>query len=186
MKDWNILDKFIGHIRYMHVQKYVKPGIVIADVGCGRKADFLMRNQNIIKEGIGFDFRIDDEVKGNNIRLINNRNLKRFPIEDNTIDVVFLNAVLEHLTDPVSVLIDCKRILKSGGSIVLTTPTRMAKPVLEFMAFKLHIINEDEILEHQHYYSRDDIALLGNRLGMELSRYSYFELGLNSIIVFDK
>ena len=69
---------------------------------------------------------------------------------------------------------------------MLTTPTRMAKPILEFMAFQLHIINEDEILEHQHYYSKRDIVMLGKKLGMELVKYSYFEMGLNSIIVYKK
>lgn len=185
MKEWNALDKLIGNMRYVHVQKYITEGISVVDVGCGRKADFLKQNQKIIKEGIGFDFRIDD-TKEKNITLINNRELKAFPIEDGTIDRVFLNAVLEHLEDPINVLSDCKRILKKNGSIVMTTPTRMAKPILEFMAFKLHIINEEEILEHKHYYSRNDIILLGKKLGMELTRYSYFEMGLNSIIVLTK
>lgn len=185
MKDWNAIDKLIGRIRYAHVQKYIRRGMAIVDVGCGRNADFLMRNRDIIKEGIGLDFRVKN-VREQNITLINNRDLKAFPIADDIIDVVFLNAVLEHLTDPISVLSESKRILKKEGKIVLTTPTRMARPILEFMAFKLHIINEDEISEHQHYFSKEDCVLLGKRLEMYLEKYSYFEVGLNSLIVYRK
>lgn len=184
--EWNRLDKFIGKLRYAQVQKYITEGISIVDVGCGRTAEFLMKNSHAIKDGIGLDFRIQNEMKAPNIKLINNKELKAFPIEEKTIDCVFLNAVLEHLEDPVTVLTECKRVLKIGGRIIMTTPTRAAKPILEFMAFKLHVINEDEILEHKHYYSKMEIVLLANKLGVTLEKYGYFEMGMNSIIVLQK
>ena len=39
----------------------------------------------------------------------------------------------------------------------MTTPTRIAKPVLEFLSYRLHLINEDEIREHKHYFNKADI-----------------------------
>lgn len=108
------------------------------------------------------------------------------PLPDCSVDTVFLNAVLEHLPDSYSVLKECKRILKTNGKIVMTTPTRLAKPVLEFMAFKLHIINEDEILEHVHYYNKKDIIDLADKLEMKLNKYKFFEFFMNSLIVYVK
>ena len=68
----------------------------------------------------------------------------------------------------------------------MTTPTRAAKPVLEIMAFKLHIINEDEILEHQHYYNKADVVKLASEIGFKVEKYKFFEFFMNSLIVYSK
>ena len=97
---------------------------------------------------------------------------------------------MEHLDEPEKVLFDALKILKKGGNLVLTIPTPMAKPILEFMAFKLHIINEDEIREHKKYYNKkmiqDLVLRLNKKVKVELMCYKYFELGVNSFIVITK
>ncbi|MBA2432458.1 MAG: methyltransferase domain-containing protein [Chthoniobacterales bacterium] len=46
-----------------------------------------------------------------------------FPFEDESFDVVLFCEVLEHLqADPLQVLLEIKRVLKQGGSLILTTP----------------------------------------------------------------
>ena len=116
-----------------------------------------------------------------------------FPLQNDTVDAVFLNAVLEHLDNPNEVIAEAARVLRPGGRIVMTTPTRMAKPVLEFLAYTLHVINEDEIREHKHYFNKSDINNLVAAINgadtsalVSLERYSFFELGLNSLIVLRK
>ena len=188
-KDWNALDKLIAWFRYVKVNKYLIKDSVIVDIGCGRKGEFLLQSKDIIKKGYGFDYRIKDQ-EIDNISLINNKKLKKLPIKDKSVDTVFLNAVLEHLEKPEDVLIDALRVLKKKGKIVMTTPTPMSKPILEFMAFKLHIINEDEILDHKHYYNLRDIndlvEKLNNGFKVKLVKYKKFELGVNSLIVIEK
>ncbi|HKO43258.1 MAG TPA: glycosyltransferase [Pyrinomonadaceae bacterium] len=47
----------------------------------------------------------------------------RFPYEDNSFDVVLFCEIIEHLlSDPVHALAEIKRVLKPGGSLILTTP----------------------------------------------------------------
>ena len=106
-----------------------------------------------------------------------------FPIPDNTCDTVFMIALLEHLDDPLYMLEEIYRILNNNGTLVLTTPTRLAKPILEFMAFKLHIINEEEILEHKHYYSKIEILDLCKQAGFSDVHYKKFCFGVNSFSV---
>ena len=116
--------------------------------------------------------------------------MKALPIPKDSIDVVFLNAVLEHLVNPKLVLVEALSLLKNDGKIVMTTPTPLAKPILEFIAYKLHIINEAEIREHVHYYTREDIESLVKELNdffpVRLETYEKFELGVNSLIVLQK
>ena len=101
-----------------------------------------------------------------------------------------MNALLEHLDNPEELLLDALRLLKVNGILVMTTPTPISKPLLEFMAYKIHIINEVEIKEHKHYYSKQDIInlikTLNKTYNIKLYRYKTFELKLNSLIVIKK
>jgi ubiquinone/menaquinone biosynthesis C-methylase UbiE len=45
-----------------------------------------------------------------------------FPFKDNAFDVVIASELLEHLNDPAGFFSECHRILKEGGTLVLTTP----------------------------------------------------------------
>ncbi len=111
------------------------------------------------------------------------KGMKGIPLPDGSCDEVFMLAVLEHLDDPVGMVAELNRILKKDGAAVLTTPTRMAKPILEFMAFKLKIINQDEILEHRHYYNKEECVKLMEQGGFYQVQYSVFGGGVNSLIV---
>lgn len=180
--EWNRLDKIIANIRYRKIDRYVPEFGVLCDIGCGRNADFLKRHAKKIKKGYGFDFRIQDSII-DNIEIYNNKGMNHFPIADNICDTVFMIALLEHLDDPLTMLEEIHRILNDNGTLVLTTPTRLAKPILEFMAFKLHIINEEEILEHKHYYSKIEILDLFKQTGFSDVYYKKFCFGVNSFAV---
>ncbi len=182
-KNWNVLDKFIAWVRYRRIDKYVAKYIskndVVVDVGCGRNAEFLNRYKTRIKKGYGFDFRQHDHIE-DNLVIFNNRNMKGLdPLENNSCDFVFLIAVLEHLCSPEFIFKEAHRVLKRQGIFILTTPSRLAKPLLEFMAFKIHIINEDEIKEHKHYYSKAELKDLYERFGFGDFHHEFFECGLN-------
>lgn len=193
-RDWIWFDWLVAGFRYAKVNRYVGKGAVVADIGCGREGTFLKSHSKKISHGYGFDFRIQTQEDGN-ISLINNKDLDgRLPLDAGSVDDVFLNAVLEHLEDPVGVISEAARILKTGGRIVMTTPTRISKPVLEFLSYKLNLIDEAEIREHKHYFNKADIRELvrsvndgfGGQGKLMLEKYSIFELGFNSLIILRK
>ncbi len=184
MSEWNCMDKFMAQIRYRAIEKYVPKGGVIADIGCGREAAFLKHCAPFIARGYGFDFRINNQTV-DNLTLINNKNSKKLDIESECCHAVFMLAVLEHLDDPKVLLKEIYRILDVNGILCLTTPTPLSKPVLECMA-KLHIINEEEILEHKHYYKNREINKLITECGFIRYRYKKFCFGMNSIVVAEK
>ena len=58
----------------------------------------------------------------------------------------------------------------------------LGKPVLELMAFKLHIMNEAEILDHKHYYTGEEIREICRVCGLDVGNsYRKFWFGMNSI-----
>lgn len=65
-------------------------------------------------------------------------------------------AVIEHLSYPIEMLKEIERVLKPSGILLLTAPSHLAKPVLEFLSYRLHIIDEREIRDHKRYYNKRD------------------------------
>lgn len=101
-------------------------------------------------------------------------------------DTAFMIATLEHLDNPSKMFADISEICNIGGRFVITTPTTIAKPILEFMAFRIHAINEAEILEHKHYYSKTEIKKLYEDNGFRFIKYKRFWFGMNSLGVGQK
>lgn len=185
MSQWNCIDRKIAKIRYRAIKKYIPKAGVVADIGCGQEAAFLKYCSAQIQKGYGFDLRIHNCRTGN-LTLLNNRHSSKLEIKSGCCDTVFMIAVLEHLDQPEILIKEARRILKPGGMFVITTPTKMAKPVLECMAFQLHLINAEEILEHKYYYKPKEIVCLLKRCGFSKCRYQKFLFGMNSLAVAEK
>lgn len=187
-KKWNALDWFIASIRYREILRttsFQKKDLVVCDIGCGIEGKFLASISDRIAYGYGFDMKTENCKSGNiELKQINDLH-DGIPLSDNSVDLVFMIAVLEHLADPQQILKEIHRILRptpGGGGLVLTTPTPLGKPVLELMAFKLHLMNEAEILDHKHYYTGEEIREICRTCGLDVGdSYRKFWFGMNSI-----
>jgi SAM-dependent methyltransferase len=59
-------------------------------------------------------------------------NLAAMPLADRSVDVLVSLQVVEHLWDLRGFLLDCRRVLRPGGSVVVSTPNRLVfSPGLE-------------------------------------------------------
>jgi len=102
------------------------------------------------------------------------------------VDTIVMLAVLEHL-DPATVpdlFRTFKNLLDPGGRLILTTPARIAKPVLNTLAF-LHLLDKENIAEHQHYWNAADIRTLAHSCGFKVTRHTTFQLGFNQLAVLE-
>lgn len=103
----------------------------------------------------------------------------RLPFETEAFDLITMFATLEHLANPEAIIREVHRALVPGGTLLLTTPSRLSKPLLEFLAFRLHLIDEEEIADHKRYFTKRDLQALLIQNGFPESRTQYFELGFN-------
>ena len=94
-------------------------------------------------------------------------------------------AVIEHLPvdEVLSHLRDIGACLRPGGTLLLTTPTPAAKPVLEFLAFRLRVISQQEIADHRHYWSSHELMSALHEAGYSDIRMKYFQLRLNRQVI---
>jgi cyclopropane fatty-acyl-phospholipid synthase-like methyltransferase len=101
-------------------------------------------------------------------------------------DTIVCLAVLEHLkvAEAYEAFKSFKNILNKNGRIVLTTPAKAAKPVLEWLA-RFRVIDRNSIMEHRHYWSKKEIYDLATQTGFKVEKYQKFEFGFNQLAVME-
>lgn len=179
------LDRLIQWLRFHQVGREARAGAVVADIGCGLESAFLSRIRKQISGGLAIDKRAIPSTRGM-IRTIpvdfDHADAERVFAELPAFDQAFMLAVLEHLRHPEAVVRAIYAHLPPGGSLVMTTPSRGSKPVLEFLAFRLHLIDAHEIEDHKHYFSKQELLDLMQRAGFTDIKHRYFELRMNHFI----
>ena len=102
----------------------------ILDIGClnGNFYNFIKENGHIIKSFTGVDF--SEKL----IHMAKHRfpeqswitsDYSDIPFPDNSFDVVTAMEILEHIEDPEKLLSEAKRVCKSGGFVIVTTPNKL-------------------------------------------------------------
>ena len=183
----SFLDKLFRRLRLGKIIRYIPNDSVVCDIGCGREAIFLKSISSFIKQGIGLDGKIEDYTDSK-FEFRRFKIIDSLPIEKEKCDIVTMVAFLEHLDKPQLILGESFRILKKGGKLILTTPTPLAKSILEFLSFKLRLIDENEIRDHKNYFWPKDIQKMLEENGFEGKniKSNYFEFFLNGLVVAKK
>ena len=155
----------------------------VLELGCGYRAAQLIALNRTLKQGIGVDFHIAPELQ----------TLERFTFHEGTIeetlpklesesvDVVMLISVLEHLAEPHFALQSAWRLLRPSGLLLVNVPTWLGKRFLEFSAFRLGLSPKVEMDDHKMYYGKRDLWPVLVRSGFKPSqiRLRYHKFGLN-------
>jgi len=179
----SIFDRLGQGFRFKEVMKHLPVRADLLDCGCGR-GEFLKYAENRIKRGYGIDSRPFDPGSRGRFTFIKGNLNGKIEMADGCVDVVTAMAIIEHLDSPDIFLREVKRILRPGGTCIFTTPSPRAKPVLEFLAFKMGIIDPGDIRDHKKYYTREE---LGKMFGIfPRVKIGYFTLGMNTIVVAGK
>jgi ubiquinone/menaquinone biosynthesis C-methylase UbiE len=183
-----LLENFLAKQRAKIAESLIDPSRrsgCIADIGCGSHPFFLLNTQFAVK--IGLDKTVSPE--SSRLTLQDTINLihcdiekdEDLPLEDNSCDVVTMLAFIEHIDrQEASVLLkEIYRILKPGGSLILTTPASWTDSLLRFLA-GLRLVSPEEIMEHKVAYTIADLSeMLGTVFPENRTRFGYFEAFMN-------
>lgn len=178
-----LLEPLLRRMRLARVLPAIRrhPDCRLLDVGCGWEARLLRAVEPYVREAVGIDFKAP-EIDHPRLRTLAMTLEDRLPFADASFDVVTLLAVLEHLSQPRRMVEEIARVLRPGGEVLVTVPSKAAKPVLEFLAFRLHVVSEAEIRDHKRYYDRESLAELFRSTGLRVDRHAYFQLGMNNYL----
>ena len=184
----HVLEPVLSYLRISKVERYINKysNPTVLDIGCGQKCLLLNKIKNNINKGYGIDENITSK-SFQNITIINNNVENGIPFLNNEIDVITILAVLEHLNNPVFILREIERVLKPGGMLLMTVPSIWSKPVLEFLAFKLGIVDPVQIKTHKTYYNYKLIMeLFSNIEKLVIKKHQYFQIFMNNFVIGEK
>ncbi|HEY7596278.1 MAG TPA: methyltransferase domain-containing protein [Actinophytocola sp.] len=111
---------------YLALRAYCRDAVVL-EAGCGEGygADLIARDAAAV---VGLDY--DAPTAAHVARAYPavhavRGNLACLPVRDSTVDVVANLQVIEHLWDQAGFLRECRRVLRPGGRLLVTTPNRI-------------------------------------------------------------
>jgi len=155
----------------------------VLELGCGYRAAHLLALEPKLKRGIGVDFQIAPELRERERLTFYEGTIEQFipKLENQSLDMVMLISVLEHLVEPQFVLQSAWSLLKPSGLLLVNVPTWTGKRFLELSAFRLGFSPKIEIDDHKMYYGKRDLWPMLVRAGFKPSeiRLEYYKFGLN-------
>jgi 2-polyprenyl-3-methyl-5-hydroxy-6-metoxy-1,4-benzoquinol methylase len=96
--------------------------------------------------------------------------LEEVRLPDNSFDVVTLFEVVEHLKDPLSLLKECKRILKPAGILCIRTGNTDSWTVKAFKE-KWHYFNIFKHGGHISFFNKKSISALAQKAGFKVEHF---------------
>jgi 2-polyprenyl-3-methyl-5-hydroxy-6-metoxy-1,4-benzoquinol methylase len=150
---------------------HVRAGERVLDMGCG-EGRFAAELARIGARPVGID------VAAEPLRRARERHPEldlrqmsaegAWPLEDASFDAVWAGEVIEHVADTAGWLSEARRVLRSGGSLLLSTPDhgrlRMLCWALAPRAFEAHF---DPRADHLRFYTRRTLTELLEDFGFQ-------------------
>ena len=178
------LEKLLSYLRYKRTIEFIRNKKVI-DFGCGISfwnVQFIGKYPSLI-HGIDRSFS-NLKVRNYTIEIYNNIN----DLPHSDYDVVLSMAVFEHISPFILIeILDNLAIKTSKNAVIFgTTPTPFSRPILEFLSYKLKLIDESQIRDHKVYYDDFWLRNILAETDWKLKKYKTFQFGLNSEFVIVK
>ncbi len=106
------------------------------------------------------------------------------PFEDNSFDVVFAGEVIEHVFDVDRMVSEARRVLRAGGSFVVTTPNLAALGRRLMLLFNrnphIEISFTGDAAGHIRYFIRSTLAALLQKYGLHIERFASDVVNFNA------
>ena len=110
---YHLIKVLTGGLRPAIAALDLPPGGRVLDYGCST-----MRHRGMFPDHVSY---MGADIAGNELADVILDKDGRVPLASRSFDVVFSTQVLEHVEDPRLYLSECRRLLKPGGKLLLTT-----------------------------------------------------------------
>ncbi|TGL77321.1 class I SAM-dependent methyltransferase [Leptospira jelokensis] len=94
----------------------------VLDFGCG-VGGFLLKAKNVATkaDGVELETRLQNHFQKNNINVYTS--LEELEKKRNTYDLITAFHVIEHISDPASMIINLSKLLTNGGELIIEVPS---------------------------------------------------------------
>ena len=180
---YTAFDRFVAWRRFCAAIPHVQPGARVCDVGCGLDAAFLHHAGVHITLGVGIDYQ-PFAARGASDPVVLQCDITRgIPLQSSQFDHAVMLAVLEHIENPKPVLAELFRILRPGGSLIMTWPNSIVDPILKVLHAVGVVSGKMESDKHQPRIPLDGLIAMLRESGFVHFKHQRFELGMNNLLV---
>jgi 2-polyprenyl-3-methyl-5-hydroxy-6-metoxy-1,4-benzoquinol methylase len=157
------------------IRKHVSKGQKILDLGCG---DMYLSEALPEYQFTGLDINTTKNPK------IIEHDLTSipYPIEKGSFDAVICSEVLEHLFDPLAVVKEARRVLRVGGTLIVTVPNfDTFENLLTFSRSVLYNPDNRTSVEHIRYWNPQILGHQINQCGFKVIEHQGNSSGMNEL-----
>ncbi len=162
--------------RYELAYQFAPSGEFLLDIGCGN-GEVLLRLKNKYKQLWGVDIlepkivQTGDDIPQIHICVADVNEPLVFT--SGSFDTITIISVLEHIFDPYSLIRECHRLLRQGGTLIVQVPNIAWLPYrLQLFFGKLPVTSTNEGWDggHLHYFTRDSLKKLFRSEGFKVMK----------------
>jgi len=183
-----LLSRFLTHARLSRVSKHLSGKVLDAGCGYGELLDYLpahVHSVTLLDRSPERLPRLQTRLSRGTVKaefLLGDIAAGETALPSASFDTVVMAALLEHLKIPGAALRETRRLLKLGGSLVLTTPTPLGG---RFHAWGSHLglTYREAADEHEGFFDGEALEQLLNASGLEFELYELFLMGMNQLVV---
>ena len=183
-----LLSRFLTHARLSRVAEQLEGEVLDAGCGYGELLDYLpshVQSLTLLDRSPERLPRLQARLARGTVKarfLLGDIAVGKIALPDASFDTVVMAALLEHLKIPGAALREARRLLKPGGSLVMTTPTPLGGR-LHSWGSRLGLTYREAADEHEGFFDYEALKRLLNDEGFACELYQRFLLGMNQLAV---
>jgi ubiquinone/menaquinone biosynthesis C-methylase UbiE len=183
-----LLSRFLTHARLSRVAKHLGGDVLDAGCGYGELLDYLpphVHSVTLLDRSPERLPRLQTRFARGSVQakfLLGDIAVGEIVLPGASFDTVVMAALLEHLKIPGAALREARRLLKPGGSLVLTTPTPLGGRLHAWGSY-LGLTYREAADEHEGFFDHEALKRLLHDEGFACELYQRFLLGMNQLAV---
>ena len=158
-------------LRSGFLRKHVEPGQRVLDVGCGEgvfAAELALSGAQVLGIDVAEEPLRRARARHPKLELKLVDVAGPWPLQDGAFDVVWAGEVIEHVADTAVWLSEVRRVLRSGGSLLLSTPANAPGALLAAALSRRSFARRfDPLGDHLRFYNRATLTRLIEGFGFE-------------------
>ncbi len=177
------LSKNLTNLRQNKVKPYIKGKVL--DIGCGEATAI---NYKAVTRyyGVDFEYKCKELTKKYPLGEFFSKDLEIDTINlPEKVDLVLMAAFIEHIKNYENPIKQSINNLKSGGRIVITTPTKFGNLIHSCVAI-LGLFPKSVKDAHKIVLSKRNFIKIGLKYNLVLKKYKKFELFCNQLVIYEK
>lgn len=149
----------------------VSAGERVLDVGCGEggfAAELMRRGMKVVGMDVAEEPLRRARALHPELELTRVDGEAPWPFQDASFDAVWAGEVIEHVADTAAWLSELRRVLRSGGTLLASTPDHGPLTLLALALSPRAFANRfDPLSDHLRYYNRATLSRLMESFGFE-------------------